>query len=85
MEELSSKENKKTLKAPLHFAELATEKERGEMPGEKVVQRGCRDLDLRSRTDQSLAIYCLGEDSLIDLDDLACKLLPASVLHECTY
>lgn len=36
------------------------------------------DWDLRSKADQSLAIYCLGEDSLIDLDDLACKLPPAA-------
>lgn len=42
-------------------------------------------LDLRSTIDQSLAIYCLREESLIDLNGLACKLLPAAVLDECMY
>lgn len=48
-------------------------------------REACLDRDLRSTADQSLAIYCLREDSLIDLDDLAYKLLPAAVLHECMY
>lgn len=42
-------------------------------------------LDLRSTIDQSLTIYCLREESLIDLNGLACKLLPAAVLDECMY
>lgn len=73
---------KKTWKSHIHhFAEL----ESGEMLIAKWWREACLDRDLRSTADQSLAIYCLREDSLIDLDDLACKLLPAAVLHECTY
>lgn len=73
---------KKTWKSHIHhFAEL----ESGEMLIAQWWREACLDRDLRSTADQSLAIYCLREDSLIDLDDLACKLLPAAVLHECMY
>lgn len=73
---------KKTWKSHIHhFAEL----ESGEMLIAQWWWEACLDRDLRSTADQSLAIYCLREDSLIDLDDLACKLLPAAVLHECMY
>lgn len=41
--------------------------------------------DLRSKADQSLVIYCMREDSLIDMDDLACKLLSDAVHVEETY
>lgn len=64
-----------------HFAEL----ERGEMLIGKWWWEACLDRDLRSTADQSLAIYCLRGDSLIDLNDLACKLLPAAALDECVY
>lgn len=64
-----------------NFAEL----ESGEMLIGKWWREACLDGDLRSTADQSLAIYCPREDSLIDLDDLTCKLLPAAVLHECMY
>lgn len=73
---------KKTWKSHIHhFAKL----ESGEMLIAQWWREACLDRDLRSTADQSLAIYCLREDSLIDLDDLACKLLPAAVLHECMY
>lgn len=62
-----------------HFAEL----ERGERLIGKCWWAAC--LGLRSTADQSLAIYCLREDSLIDLNGLACKPLPAAVLDECMY
>lgn len=64
-----------------HFAEW----ESGEMLIGKWQWEACLGWDLRSTADQSLAIYCLREESLIDLDDLACKLLPAAALHECMY